>query len=153
MENQVVFAEAGEFCPNPACTEYQVLHSDKLIKHGISRQGRQRYRCKACSKCFNERKGTFFYGKHRDEDEIIEVLMMLVEGMRIRAISRVKGIKQDTIHKWLLQIGEHAEKVEHALLSRYTLSRAELDGLWSYVAHKGEKKGIQKPPKKALSGG
>jgi transposase-like protein len=153
MEKQLVFAEPGEFCPNPACTKYKVLHSDQLIKHGKSRQGRQRYRCKACGKCFNERKGTFFYGKHLDETQIIEVLMMLVEGMRIRAISRVKGIKQDTIHKWILQIGEHAEEVEQALLSHYTLSRAELDGLWSYVAHKGEKKGMQKPTKKVLSGG
>lgn len=152
MENQPVFATAGEFCPNPSCSHYKVLPADQLIKYGRSRQGRQRYRCKACRQCFNQRSGTFFYGKHTQEQQIIEVLMLLVEGMRIRAISRVKGIKQDTIHRWLCQVGQHAEAVEQALLARYPISRAQLDGLWSYVAHKGEKKGIRKPPKRGPSG-
>ena len=101
---------------------------------------------------FSDRKGTLFYGKHTDEAVIIEVMMMLIEKMSISAISRVKGIKTDTILSWVRLAGKHAEAVEEALFQRYKVSRAEMDGLWSFVANKGEKKTMKKPMKPAHSG-
>ena len=146
------FASVGDFCPNASCTVYQQLDHDNIIKFGKTKQGRQRYRCKICMHSFSERKGTLFYGKHTDEAQIIEVLMMLIEKMSISAISRVKGIKSDTILSWVRLAGKHAEAVEEALFARYQVSRAELDGLWSFVANKGEKKTTQKPTKPVRSG-
>lgn len=152
MKTEPIFAEVGDFCPNPTCSLFEQLGKSNIIKFGKTRQGRQRYRCKACSMSFCERTGTLFHGKHTDEDTIIEVLMMLIEKMSIAAISRVKGIKEDTILSWVREAGQHAEAVEEALLARYKVSRAELDGLWSFVANKGEKKTIQKPMKAGPSG-
>ena len=153
MSTKPTFAEVGDFCPNAECELFQRLDQGNIIKFGKTLQGRQRFRCKACQQSFSERKGTLFYGKHTDEDTIIEVLRMLIERMSIRAISRVKGIEENTISTWIREAGQHAEAVEEALLARYQVSRAELDGLWSFVAHKGEKKPIQKPTKPGRSGG
>ena len=146
------FAAVGDFCPNESCRVYGQLGQGNMIKFGKTKQGRQRYRCKVCLESFCDRKGTLFYGKHTDEAQIIEVLMMLIEKMSIAAISRVKGIKEDTILSWARLAGKHAEAVEEALFARYQVSRAELDGLWSFVANKGEKKTMKKPTKQARSG-
>jgi hypothetical protein len=55
-------------------------------------------------------------------------------------LARVKGHKPDTIIGWVREAGEQAEAIEAVLLAKYALSRGQLDGLWAYVGHKGEKK-------------
>jgi hypothetical protein len=74
------------------------------------------------------------------EDEILEVLALLAEGTRISTITRVKGIKEDTILRWLREAARHADQVDAVLMKDFRLKRAQLDGLWSFVGNKGEKK-------------
>jgi transposase-like protein len=150
-------AQVGDFCPNPACTLYGKAQAGQanpnIIKFGRSRQGRQRYRCKACGQAFCERTGTLFHNRKTAESEIIECLALIAEGMRISSLSRVKGIKEDTILDWIRSAGAHAEAIEAVLLAEYELSRGQLDGLWSYVGNKGEKKTTQRQKTAANSGG
>lgn len=94
-----------------------------------------------------------FYGKHTPEETMLEVLAMLSEGMRISSITRVKGIKTDTILQWVREAGIHAEAVEQALLLDYELSASQMDGLWSFVRNKGEKKTMKRPSRRVSSGG
>lgn len=140
----VELAQVGEFCPNGSCPDYGKLQSKQtkpnIIKHGLSRQGLQRYKCKTCQRTFCESSGTLFHGKRTPEKEILECLALLAEGSRISSLSRVKGFKEDTILAWLRQAGEHAAAIEEVLMAEYQLSRGQLDGLWSYVGNKGEKK-------------
>jgi hypothetical protein len=75
-----------------------------------------------------------------NEEEILEVLALLAEGSRISTLTRVKGIKEDTILSWLRAAAGHAEQLETVLMKEYHLKRAQIDGLWSFVANKGEKK-------------
>lgn len=137
-------AQVGDFCPNEGCKDYGKHQLDQekpnVIKHGFSRQGVQRFRCKTCGQAFCARTGTLFHGRRTPEDEIIECLKLVAEGVRISSISRSKGYKEDTIVDWIREAGQHAEAVEEVLLSEYQLKRGQLDGLWSYVGHKGEKK-------------
>ena len=72
--------------------------------------------------------------------EILEVLAFLAEGVRISTLARVKGHKEDTIIAWIREAGQHAAEIEAVLLADYQLSRGQIDGLWAYVGHKGEKK-------------
>jgi hypothetical protein len=65
---------------------------------------------------------------------------LLAEGTRISSISRAKGIKEDAILSFLREAAQHAEQVEAMLLNDYRISRAEIDGLWTYVGRKQEKK-------------
>jgi transposase-like protein len=137
-------AQTKDFCPNQACPDYGKLQSDQpqpnLKKLGKTRRGVQRYQCKSCGKTFTETTGTIFYRKKTQADEILEVLALLAEGNRISAITRVKGIKEDTILRWLREAAHHTQELEAVLLKDFQLKRAQIDGLWSFVQNKGEKK-------------
>ena len=137
-------ARTKDFCPNPGCPDYGKLQSDQarpnLKKLGKTPRGVQRYQCKTCGRTFTETIGTIFYRKHADEHEILEVLALLAEGNRISTLTRVKGIKEDTILRWLREAARHAAELEDVLMQDFHLKRAQLDGLWSYVGNKGQKK-------------
>lgn len=136
------FAQVGDYCPNTICEDYgkrQDKQQENIVKFGKTKAGRQRYQCKTCSSTFTETKGTIFYRRRTPDDEIIESLAFLAEGMRISSLSRVKGHKEDTILAWLRDAAEHAEAIEEVLLAKYELERGQLDALWAYVGNKGEK--------------
>jgi transposase-like protein len=137
------FAKVGELCPNEACSEYgkrQEGQQANIKKAGKTAKGVQRYQCKSCHKTFTTTTGTLFYRKRTGEEKILETLALLAEGSRISTLSRVKGIKEDTILQWLREAAKHSEQVEAVLLSAFQVKRGQLDALWTYVGHKGEKK-------------
>ena len=137
-------AQAKDFCPNQACPDYGKLQIDQaqpnIKKLGKTTRGVQRYQCKTCGKTFTETRGTIFFRKHAKEDEILEVLALLAEGNRISTITRVKGIKEDTILRWLREAATHVAELDEVLLKDFHLKRAQIDGLWTFVQNKGEKK-------------
>lgn len=136
--------QSKDFCPNESCPDYGKLQNGQdqanLKKIGKTPRGVQRYQCKTCGKTFTETKGTIFYRKHAQEYEILEVLALLAEGVRISTMTRVKGIKEDTILRWLREAAQHAEQIEAVLMKEFRIERGQLDALWAYVRNKGEKK-------------
>jgi len=64
---------------------------------------------------------------------------MLAERNSLAAIHRIKGIKEETVMDWLREAANHVEEIESLLLSSYPLTRVQLDAMWTYVGHKGEK--------------
>lgn len=137
MTNQLV--SVGAFCPNQRCEAYGTLSESNIIKFGKTNTGVQRYQCKLCGGTFTATRGTLFYRRQTPRKEILETLALLAEGVRISSIARAKGIKADTILAWLREAALHASQLEDALLKEYRLSRAQIDGLWAYVGHKGKK--------------
>ncbi len=136
-------AQVGDFCPNEACPDYGKLQTDQqqnINKAGKTKKGVQRYQCKTCTVTFTATTGTIFFRKRTAEHEILETLALLAEGNRISALTRVKGIKEDTILRWLREAAAHSEQVEEVLLSEFQVKRGQLDALWAYVGNKGEKK-------------
>lgn len=138
------FAKSGDFCPNEACPDYGKLQDGQtkrnIRKYGKTRAGVQRYQCQTCSRTFTEMMGTLFYGKRMAEHEILETLALIAEGSRISSLTRVKGIKEDTILQGVREAAQHAEQVEEVLMADFKVRRGQLDALWSYVGNKGEKK-------------
>lgn len=138
------FAHVGDFCPNESCINYGKLQTEadpsNIRKFGTTKNGTQRYQCKSCNKTFTATNGTLFYRRRTPMKDILEVLAMIAEGMRISSASRVKGFKEDTICNWLQAAGNHVEEVEAILLADFQVERGQLDGLWSYVGNKGSKK-------------
>jgi hypothetical protein len=45
-----------------------------------------------------------------------------------------------TILAWLREAAQHAAQIEAVLLAQFKVKRGQLDALWAYVGHKGEKK-------------
>lgn len=137
------FAKPGDFCPNPACSDYGKLQNGQqqnLEKFGKTRRGVQRFRCQTCRKTFTETIGTIFYRKRTAEHEILATLALLAEGSRISSLTRAKGFKEDTILGWLREAARHAEQVEAVLMKDFQIKRGQLDALWAYVGNKGQKK-------------
>jgi transposase-like protein len=138
------FAKVGDFCPNEACPDYGRLQINQgqpnIRKFGKTRSGVQRYQCKTCKATFTATTGTIFFRKRTVEHEILETLALLAEGSRISSLSRAKGFKEDTILTWLREAAQHAEQLEEVLMAEFQVKRGQLDALWTYVGHKGEKK-------------
>ncbi len=146
-------ASTGTFCPNEECQRYAKVDEGNIIKFGRSRQGVQRYHCKSCGATFSATRGTLFYRKHTPVKDILETLALLAEGVRISSLSRAKGFKEDTILAWLREAARHSEAVEEVLLSDYKLSRAQVDGLWTYVGNsRGQKGDMRRAPIPESSG-
>ena len=135
-ESQI--ATIGTFCLNEACEDYNKINQGNVIKSGKTDKGVQRYICKTCKKSFTETKGTIFYRSRHTEDEIIECMFMLGDRNSLAAIHRIKGIKEETVMKWLEKAITHVKQFER-LVRKKKLSRVQLDALWTYVGHKGEK--------------
>ena len=137
-------ATIGSFCLNEACEDYNKTNHGNITKYGKTDKGVQRYRCKTCKKVFVETKGTMFYRVRHSPEEIIECMAMVGDRSSLAAIHRVKGIKEETVLNWLERAKTHVEEVEEHLIVPYKLSRIQIDALWTFVGHKGEKGGDQK---------
>src|SRR5215468_3845352 len=142
----------SSFCWNEKCADYGRVNAGNLRKFGLTRKGRQRWQCTTCKKVVAETKGTVFHGKQYDEPTIIECFAMLAERNSLAAIHRIKGIKEETVSAWLVEAAPQMERIEQLLLRDHKMSRAQLDALWTYVGHKGEKKGFRKKTNAAHSG-
>ena len=151
-EGNKQLALPDSFCWNEQCADYGRLDTGNLRKFGFTRKGRQRWQCKTCGSVVAATRGTVFHGKRHDEKTILECLAMLCERNSLADIGRVKGLKDETVAAWLKQVAPQMQQLEAILLRDYKMSRAQLDALWTYVGHKGEKGGVRKSPSVAPSG-
>jgi transposase-like protein len=151
MEHPKLVSPAS-FCWNPACRDYGKVDIGNIRRFGRTQKGTQRYQCRTCDGTFVETIGTVFYGRHHSQETILECLALLAERTSLAAIHRVKGIKEETVMDWLRTAADHVERIEALLLANFQLSRAQLDALWTYVGHKGEKGGAWRRTSAAASG-
>lgn len=148
---EMQIATIGSFCMNEACKDYKKVDHGNMIKSGKTEKGVQRYLCKTCKKSFTETKGTMFYRCRHTEEEIVECMSMLGDRNSLAAIHRIKGIKEETVVKWLEKAAAHLKQFER-IIRKKKLSRVQLDALWTYVWHKGEKGGDLKKLQEELFG-
>ena len=133
----------GSFCQNEACKDYQKVDRGNMMKNGKTDKGVQRYICKTCKKSFTATKGTLFYRIRHSEDEVIECMAMLGDRNSLAAIHRIKGIKEETVMKWLERSADHIKQFER-IIRKKKLSHVQFDALWTFVQHKGQKGGTLK---------
>jgi hypothetical protein len=78
-------------------------------------------------------------------------MAMIGDRNSLAAIHRIKGIKEETVMKWLEKASAHVKQFER-IVRKKKLSRVQFDALWTYVWHKGEKGGDLKKMQEALFG-
>ena len=71
--------------------------SESLVKFGLTRNGKQGYRCKSCSRTSRESP----QGLGHDEAFREQILAAYNERMSLRGIQRVFGVSRNTVAKWL----------------------------------------------------
>ena len=104
---------------------------DATMKFGKDRNGQQRHRCIDCRKTFVEPDA--FAGKKTDTKEACRALLMLLEGMSVRATSRLTGIDRDTIIGLMVQAGEQCETFMDKSIHNVPAETVEIDEQWSFV--------------------
>jgi len=67
------------FCWNRDCPDYGQVNPGNIRKFGQTATGTRRYQCKSCKGTFVEDKGTVFYGRHHNQETILECLAWLAE--------------------------------------------------------------------------
>ena len=75
---------------------------------------------------------------------MVECLAMVGDRASLAAIHRIKGVKEETVCQWLERAATQVEQIEERLVGPKKLTRVQMDALWTYVGHKGEKGGNQK---------
>jgi hypothetical protein len=86
------------------------------------------------------------------KEGILECFAMLAEGNSLASIRRVTGVKEDTVLAWSRKAANHIEEIEELLLANYQLSCVQMNALWTFILHKGEKGGIGERRREEASG-
>ena len=142
-------------CPNKNCSQYGQVNKGNIASNGTKgiQSGRVRnFLCRTCGKSFCERRGTVFYDLRSPEDRVLLAIKMLLRGMSLRGIADVLEIKLDTVRFWLTRCADHAQAVNEQLVKEITVSRVELDELWTFVKKKELRKWQQRRREKAKRG-
>jgi transposase-like protein/IS1 family transposase len=108
--------------------------SETAKKHGKTRDGQQRYRCKACSLTFSEPKP--LPGLSTDLKTAAMALKMLLEGMSIRATARLTGLDKDTVQRLVERAGQQCYQFLADTMQGLTVGDVQVDEVWSFVGMK-----------------
>lgn len=71
-------------------------------------------------------------------EERARILGMMVEGMSIRAISRLTGASKNTVVKLLRDVGQACAEYQDKALRGLTCKRLQVDEIWSFVYAKAK---------------
>ena len=151
MSQPLEVVPAGQFCWNEQCPDYGIVGAGNLRRYGKTPAGVQRLQCKRCRKVFAATFGTPFYGI-RNPERMLLVLRLLADRMSLRGIQRTTGVKPDTTLAYVERAAAHAQVIEALLQRSHKVTRVQLDALWAFVGHKGEKGGSWRRRSVAPSG-
>lgn len=91
----------------------------------------QRYRCQRCGKTFSERQP--FDGLRTDPAKIVQIVNLLVEGVGIRAASRLLNCHQHTVLSVLETVGRQCADFLDKRVRDIKPESLQLDELWARV--------------------
>jgi IS1 family transposase/transposase-like protein len=107
---------------------------EKLTKRGKDRRGCQRWKCHRCGSIVTRKDHKRPLGDMRiDLDTACMILKMLLEGMSIRACSRITGTKANTICDLVLQVGQNCDEFLERTIQNVSAKLIQLDEQWQFV--------------------
>jgi transposase-like protein/IS1 family transposase len=105
-------------------------------KHGTDRKGNQRHRCLDCGKTFAEETAKPLGNMRIGIKQAVAAIGMLMEGMSIRATSRLTGMDPGTICDLVLTVGGNCQRLLDAKVRNVDAKDVEADEIWSFVGMK-----------------
>lgn len=134
---------AHKCCPHEKCLAYNRFGDDPI--HNIVGDGtyttvhgevRQMYKCNLCGKPFSETAGTPFFGLKTPMKTVCIALQELAEGLGVRAVARIHGVKPDVVLEWLKKAGQHCQALSECMMRDLNVTQVQLDELWTFVYKK-----------------
>lgn len=120
-------------CQNPKCRCYNKKGLKNIVRNGKRANGTQNYLCRECGKAFVRTKGTIFYNKRLNKQDVAEICRHLVETNSFRGIARQTKHNKNTICSYVDLIAKHCEKANEILIHDIRLGVHEVDEFWSFV--------------------
>ena len=120
----------------------QACQHNETKKHGKDRKGSQRFRCKLCGQTWVEDTPKPLGDMRISLKDACTVLGMLLEGMSIRAASRLTGLDRNTIHDLILVVGENCQRLMDSI-EGVEVSDVEVDETWSFIGLKEKRRAIR----------
>ena len=105
-------------CLNEECPDYGKRdHGNLTVPMRYGGQGRRLLRCRTCKARFSERKGTPLFDSRLPQDKVVALLHHVAEGVGVRKTSRLVGVSKDTVVRYSVQAGSHAQKLHDELVA------------------------------------
>src|SRR5262249_26806180 len=105
-------------CQNPECPDYgQRAHGNLTVPMRYGPQKRRLLRCRTCKARFSERKGTPLFDTRLAEEKAVSLLEHLAEGVGVRKTSRLVGVTRNTVVRYSLLAGAHAQQLHDELVA------------------------------------
>ncbi len=105
-------------CQNTDCPDHGIRGRGNLTV--CARYGPHQRRllyCKTCNARFSERKGTPLFDTRLPEAKAVEVLAHIAEGCGVRKTGRLVGVNKDTVVRYSLLAGQHAQQLHDELVA------------------------------------
>jgi len=105
-------------CQNGECPVYGQRGAGNLTV--CARYGPHRRRllyCRRCKARFSERKGTPLFDARLPPQKVLSVLEHIAEGCGVRQTSRLCRVDKNTVVRYCLAAGEHAQKLHDELVA------------------------------------
>jgi transposase-like protein len=105
-------------CLNPDCPDFGKRgHGNLTVPHRYGSPPRRLLRCRTCKTRFSERKGTPLFDSRLPEDKVVALLQHVAEGVGVRKTSRLVGVSKDTVVRYSVQAGAHAQQLHDELVA------------------------------------
>jgi hypothetical protein len=118
------------WCDHRACADFGKIGGPNIKGYSSAER---RYYCTTCSHTCNAASGTFFETVRTERPVILNVMAMVVERNRLRAICRIKHCNLATALHWLDLAGHQAAAVSHHFIMGLHLTQAQIDELWTFI--------------------
>src|ERR1700730_16213364 len=93
----------------------------------------QRYRCPGCNATFSEPRKRLLGRHYTDPAKAARIVNLLLEGMSVRAVSRITGAHQGTILALLLTVGGKCRNLFDNRVRGIRPKFVQADELWTFV--------------------
>ena len=107
-------------------------------KNGRNASGNPRLKCKDCGRSWVVDRIKPIGNLRIPMDKAVLCLNLVLEGMSIRAASRISGIDRNTIGDLILVAGENCEHLHERAVQDVPVSDIQADEIWSYVGAKSK---------------
>jgi transposase-like protein len=105
-------------CQNPDCQDYgRRAHGNLTVCMRYGPHRRRLLYCKSCKARFSERKGTPLFDTRLPQDKVVAVLHHLAEGCGVRQTGRLCGVSKDTVARYGVRAGDHADQLHDELVA------------------------------------
>ena len=105
-------------------------------RFGFTKAKTPRYRCRHCGATFIEPKQTPLGTHTTSVQDTAKVFSLMIEGMSVRAISRITGIHKTTILSLLNTVGDKCARLLDARVRNLAPTSVQCDEIWQFCYSK-----------------